>query len=141
MQWTSGQRLQNDRYTITKVLGEGGFGITYLSDSKEYGQVVIKTVNDTVQNRPDFDEFQDDFVNESLRMSRCQHRHIVKVHEMFREKVPNPNPSNIQSRSANSSSKPFAQRASGYFGATPTQKFATQSPRQCDHHERDGTTT
>ncbi|MGK7887716.1 MAG: protein kinase [Leptolyngbyaceae cyanobacterium] len=97
MQWTPGQRLQNGKYTITKVLGEGGFGMTYLADSQEYGQVVIKTVNETVQKRSDFDEFQTDFMNEALKIRGCQHRHIVKVHKLFQEKVRHPNPGNNQS--------------------------------------------
>ncbi|MGK7887905.1 MAG: serine/threonine protein kinase, partial [Leptolyngbyaceae cyanobacterium] len=91
MQWTPGQRLQNGKYTITKVLSErGGFGITYLADSKEYGQVVIKTLNDTMQQQPDFHQFQTDFMNEALKIRGCQHRHIVKVHQLFQEKISPP---------------------------------------------------
>ena len=98
MTWTPGQQLQDGKYRIEKVLGEGGFGITYLATSQQYGLVVIKTLNDEVQKRRDFDRFQDDFMNEALAISRCQHRHIVKVHRFFTERVRHPNPGNTLSQ-------------------------------------------
>ncbi|MEM9212830.1 MAG: bifunctional serine/threonine-protein kinase/formylglycine-generating enzyme family protein [Cyanobacteria bacterium P01_F01_bin.150] len=98
MAWTPGQRLQEGNYRIKKVLGVGGFGITYLATSQDYGEVVIKTLNDEVQIRSDFDSFQDDFMNEALRIRGCQHPHIVKVHCFFTEKVCHPNPGNTLSK-------------------------------------------
>ncbi|MTJ50902.1 serine/threonine-protein kinase, partial [Dolichospermum sp. UHCC 0259] len=71
--------------TIQSVLGQGGFGVTYLARNTKNIQVAIKTLNDKVQNHPDFAQFQQDFVNEALRLARCNHPHIVKVHEVIQE--------------------------------------------------------
>ncbi|MFM5942084.1 MAG: serine/threonine protein kinase, partial [Dolichospermum sp.] len=46
---------------------------------------VIKTLNDKVQNHRDFPQFQQDFVNEALRLAKCNHPHIVKVYEVIQE--------------------------------------------------------
>jgi formylglycine-generating enzyme required for sulfatase activity/serine/threonine protein kinase len=90
MVWQKGQRLYDGKYIVEKKLGDGGFGITYLATTKTGDRVVIKTLNETVQKRPDFQAHQSDFLNESLRIARCQHRHIVNVHELFQEQVPHP---------------------------------------------------
>ena len=37
-----GTVLQNGKYTILKVLGQGGFGITYLAKHIVYGNVALK---------------------------------------------------------------------------------------------------
>ena len=34
--------LQKDKYEILKVLGQGGFGITYLARHKVFGEVALK---------------------------------------------------------------------------------------------------
>jgi serine/threonine protein kinase len=84
MVWNPNKTIS--KYTIQSVLGEGGFGITYLAiDTTNGNQVVIKTLNDTVQKRPDFAQFQQDFMNEALRLAKCHHPHIVKVYEVIQE--------------------------------------------------------
>ncbi|MFM6010343.1 MAG: protein kinase domain-containing protein, partial [Dolichospermum sp.] len=85
MTWNPGKILNNGKYTIQSVLGQGGFGVTYLARNTKNIQVAIKTLNDKVQNHPDFAQFQQDFVNEALRLAKCNHPHIVKVHEVIQE--------------------------------------------------------
>jgi len=85
MAWASGQRLQGGKYTIEQELGEGGFGITYRAIDNNGRKVVIKTLNEIVQSRPDFAKFQQDFLNEALRLARCSHPHIVRVDEVLQE--------------------------------------------------------
>jgi serine/threonine protein kinase len=85
MAWASGQRLQGGKYTIEQELGEGGFGITYRARDNNGQKVVIKTLNETVQRRADFAKFQQDFLNEALRLARCSHPHIVRVDEVIQE--------------------------------------------------------
>jgi serine/threonine protein kinase len=85
MAWASGQKLQGSKYTIEQELGLGGFGITYLARDNNGRQVVIKTLNDKVQRRSDFGKFQQDFLNEALRLARCSHSHIVRIDEVIQE--------------------------------------------------------
>ena len=124
MAWTPGQLLQEGKYRIEQRLGLGGFGITYLAKSQEYGKVVIKTLNDEVQQRPDFDTFQNDFFDEALKIRGCQHRHIVQVHRVFLEKVRHPNPGNTRSQYLR-----LACIAMEYIDGTDLDRLVTQKRR------------
>jgi serine/threonine protein kinase/small basic protein len=89
MPWTNGHSLQNGKYIIEEVLGQGGFGITYKvldTDSDEY--VVIKTPNEYLKHDPDYSEYVDRFIKEGqklARMSEYPHPHIVRYRRVFNQ--------------------------------------------------------
>lgn len=84
--WTSNHQLQNGKFTIQKVLGGGGFGITYSAiDTNTNNIVAIKTLNPIHQSKPDFEKQQVKFVQEAFRLVQCSHPHIVKVYEVINE--------------------------------------------------------
>jgi eukaryotic-like serine/threonine-protein kinase len=84
--WTPNQSLQNGRFIIQKVLGGGGYGITYSAIEQPTGKIfVLKTLNHIQQSKADFDSQQVKFVNEALRLAQCSHPHIVKVNEVIKE--------------------------------------------------------
>jgi formylglycine-generating enzyme required for sulfatase activity/predicted Ser/Thr protein kinase len=84
--WQNNQEIKNGRFRIQKVLGAGGFGVTYLAlEPAAARQVVIKTLNHLQQNRADFTERQERFVNEAMILKGCQHSHVVRVYELIQE--------------------------------------------------------
>ena len=80
------QNLQGGKYTLEQELGRGGFGITILATHNYLGQpVVIKTLNESLSQHPDFEEFQRKFQDEAKRLALCVHPNIVRVSDFFVE--------------------------------------------------------
>ncbi len=92
-----GHRLHE--YELLRVLGFGGFGMTYLGFDhnldkavaiKEYlpDDIAARTRNNSVipkasQFRGDFDWGLDRFLDEARTLARFDHHHIIKVHRFF----------------------------------------------------------
>ncbi|MDK2409747.1 bifunctional serine/threonine-protein kinase/formylglycine-generating enzyme family protein [Aphanizomenon sp. PH219] len=84
--WTPNTKLQN-KYIIQRSLAGGGFGKTYLAeDTRLKRLVVIKTLNEKQQEKENFSEIQQKFIQEAEALAKCQHPHIVQVYDMFEEK-------------------------------------------------------
>ncbi|MBO1055290.1 MAG: serine/threonine protein kinase [Dolichospermum sp. JUN01] len=89
MTWVTGQKLQNGKYIIQQVLGQGGFGITYKALQVYLNRpVVIKTPNEYLNDDPEYDKYIERFIAEGqtlARLSQDPHPHIVGVIELFQE--------------------------------------------------------
>jgi serine/threonine protein kinase len=89
MAWAAGHKLQNGRYVIQEVLGQGGFGITYrVLHVRLDTDVVIKTPNEHLKHDPDYAEYVSRFIKEGRRMERFSqrsHPHVVRVRDLFEE--------------------------------------------------------
>ena len=112
MQLSAGTLLKGGKYKIEKVLGQGGFGITYLASQKisiegPIGQIkteiklAIKEffMKDVCNRNEDsnivsvpsvgskelVERFKQKFVKEAWNISKLNHSHIVKVVDVFEE--------------------------------------------------------
>ena len=82
----AGKTLQRGKYTLEQELGRGGFGITFKATHHYLGQlVVIKTLNESLRQDPEFAKFQRQFQNEARRLASCVHPNIVRVSDFFIE--------------------------------------------------------
>ena len=94
--------LQGGKYRIERVLGQGGFGITYLVDQTGvHKQLVVKElfirgVNDraddqtkvTVSNAVNvysFSQQREKFKKEAMRLFELRNPHIVRIYDFFEE--------------------------------------------------------
>ena len=112
MQLKENSQLRNGKYKITKVLGQGGYGITYLALSREtiggsIGKLDVEVpvavkeffVKDSFVRNEDTTDveapnglaqermttFKKKFIKEAYSMSKLNHPHIVKVLDVFEE--------------------------------------------------------
>ena len=89
-----------EEYELVRVLGSGGFGITYLGYDhhldkavaiKEYlpNDLAVRTDNNSVlpkstQDQADYEWGLQRFLNEAQILARFDHRHLIKIHRFFR---------------------------------------------------------
>jgi serine/threonine protein kinase len=88
MAWVAGDQLQGGKYTVEKELRRGRFGITYLVKNKNSDRQIIKTLDGnslTSLNQSDRERLETLFLQEAVKLMRCQHQHIVKFAEPFKE--------------------------------------------------------
>jgi len=97
-----GTTLQSGKYKIIKVLGQGGFGITYLAENtmldgkmaikefffKEYCDREEATSHVTIPtsgNREIVERFRQKFIKEARTIFRLKHPNIVGLYDIFEE--------------------------------------------------------
>ena len=102
MELNTGHLLAGGRYRIERVLGQGGFGITYLAEQTGLARnVAIKeffmkelcnregdTSHVTVPSmggRDMVDRFREKFIKEARAIARLSHKHIVRIIDVFEE--------------------------------------------------------
>ena len=100
----SNTTLQGGKYRIEQVLGQGGFGITYLAVQTSLNRYVAikelfiggsgQAINDrrgnqvvvtNSANQQSFNQQKAKFKKEALRLANLNHPNLVKVHEFFEE--------------------------------------------------------
>ena len=94
--------LQGGKYIIERVLGQGGFGNTYVGYNTEFEETVaikeffMKGVTErdettsvvsvsNADNVQQFEEQREKFKKEARRLRKLKNEHIVKVHDLFEE--------------------------------------------------------
>ena len=96
--------LQGGKYRIERVLGQGGFGNTYVGYNTEFEETVaikeffMKGVTErdettcvvsvsNADNVQQFEEQREKFKKEARRLRKLKNEHIVKVHDLFESRI------------------------------------------------------
>ena len=94
--------LQGGKYRIERVLGQGGFGNTYVGYNTEFEETIaikeffMKGVTErdettrvvsvsNADNVQQFEEQREKFKKEARRLRKLKNEHIVRVHDLFEE--------------------------------------------------------
>lgn len=101
MQLRNNSALQNGKYRIIRVLGQGGFGITYLVENvlldkkvaikeffpKEYcdRDSTSRLTLGTQNNAETVSKLKDRFLKEARNIAKLDHPGIIKIHDIFEE--------------------------------------------------------
>lgn len=81
MEWKTGDRL--GKYPISEILGEGGFGITYLAMDEKGDRVAIKVLKLKGLVPAKAAQYEKLLLKEAEFLSQCQHPSIVQVKDFF----------------------------------------------------------
>ena len=137
-----GAMLQGGKYRIESILGQGGFGITYLATQVSLGRkVAIKEFfmkehcnrNTTssfvsVGSRGSDDivrRYREKFIKEALLIAGVEHKHIVRIIDTFEE---NGTAYYVMNYHANGSLKEYVEKN----GALPEAKALNYTRQLCD---------